>query len=142
MDVTFFEQHPYYSKFAIQGENSAKKYLFWDNILTEVSISFEISTIPLTSGSNIFHQVAQTPSKYDNPLPQNKPLNNPSSTPDDPIELLTPLPKSHHIPHASNSEICVYSRSRKIEEGRENQTHLKQVQVVLYKAILRRSNKV
>lgn len=111
--VTFFEQHPYYSKVANLRDNLAREYLFWDNILIKVPLSFEIWTIT-TLGSNIFHQSPQTLTIDDSSLPQIEPLNNQSSTSDGPIELPTLLLKSPHVPPTSNSEICIYSRWRKI----------------------------
>ena len=35
MDVTFFEQYPYYSKPTIQGENVGNEYQLWNSITTQ-----------------------------------------------------------------------------------------------------------
>ena len=119
MDVTFFEQQPYYSKPAIQGENITKEYQLWDNT------SSEIPTISTTLDSSTFHQSPRPLTINCDSLPHIEPS---TPLPNDLIEPSTPFPSTPQITPAKNNEIRVYSRRNKTQGEIENRTHPEQVQ--------------
>ena len=115
MDVTFLEQHPYYPKPAIQGENIVNEYQLWNSIPT----SSEPSVIPTNSVSD--DHIPQFPESES--MSQIEPQN----TANDSIEPSTPLPIETHNSHVPNSDFRVYSR-RRTQEGTENRAYLEPVQ--------------
>ncbi|KAL5566604.1 hypothetical protein UlMin_029768 [Ulmus minor] len=111
MDVTFFENQPYYPKFDIQGEHTTQEYQFWE---IESSSIIE-SPIPILEP-----QISHSPS-----IPIIGFLDTTVESPDTSSHNIQPQP-------AKNSEFIVYSRrkKKKNQEEIEERTHPEQVHEV------------
>ena len=108
MDVTFFENQPYYPKSDIQGEHTTQEYQFWE---IESSSRIE-SPIPIPES-----QISHSPS-----IPIIGFLDTTVESPDASSHNIQPQP-------AKNSEFIVYSRrkKKKTQEEIEERTHPEQV---------------
>ena len=106
MDVTFFENQPYYSTIDIQGENRIQEYQFWE---------IETMTEPQTLESVIVHNSNPIPPAPSLPLQANEFIDTEPSTP---LCLI-----SSQI--ANNNEFIIYSRKKKkSQEDIEQWTHI------------------
>ena len=94
MDVTFFENQPYYSTIDIQGENRIQEYQFWE---------IETMTEPQTLESVIVHNSNPIPPAPSLSFQTNEFIDTEPSTP---LCLI-----SSQI--ANNNEFIIYSRKKK-----------------------------
>ena len=95
MDVTFFENQPYYPKYDIQGEHTTQEYQFWETKITSSNIQTLESHIP----------------QYHIPHSLSLPITESLDTTVEP-----PRTSSIHSQPIKNSEFIVYSRKKTQEE--------------------------
>ena len=115
MDVSFFEEKPFYSKTDVQGENRVEEHHFWSYLdMPSPAFPVPVPTIPRPESMSTPKPV--TPS----PIPMSI---TPSSIP------IVPVPESSPVTTQEKSKnILVYSRRQKAQKEAKNQTLSQQCQ--------------
>lgn len=125
MDVTFFENTPYFSKTEIQGENTRRELQFWswDSLLDHPEMSPSIQP----QNADVSSPVQIPPNQPASPvqIPLNQPETSPSSPDLVPEAAANPHNNSSLSQSSPTKELQVYTRRKKQPQGEmENLAHL------------------
>ena len=139
MDVTFFEQPPYYPKSNIQGENFTQEYQLWDIESEILNSSFDLPSsqtklpnisIPPNIEPEAISICHNEPQNTQKTMAEPNTMNT-KKTVDEPNIVAEPSsssPQPNSSQPAINSGFRVYSRREKAQEEIEHQTLLEQIQ--------------
>ena len=125
MDVTFFEEQPFYPKTDVQGENCIEEHLFWSypNFSSPPS-----QLVPTTSPPDHLVPIDSSPS---HPVPTTNPPSHlvPTDSPSSPVHSpRSPPSPIQETAQGKTKEILVDSRRQKTQKEIEDHTLSQQCQ--------------
>ena len=139
MDVTFFEDYPFYPKTNVQGENRIENHQFWSyldvpshsipgpsQVLSPAMPNFESRPAPVSSSvpSHVPSPVSSVPSHVPSPV-----SSVPSHVPNPVPSVPSPVPSFAPVSvQEKQKEILVYSRRQKAQKEVENRILSQQCQ--------------